>query len=367
MTRDGVLSISALAISLLALLFGGYFNATWDASVDERSVIPSVEVIGHELTFQDQDIEIPQELQQRSDSARYFADLPVRLTRSELEAIVDGTSFADYRSASISLQAAADRLEMEDITVQDTVRIWGNISSSAKAVLFTMRSVRLLASELRVTEDRIPALVDRFLEQGDAVAEDDGFLDQPEVRSALEQVLLMAARAEFAPDATELAALIREEVPRIDDLADEYEYFASEIEELIAGYEPDTVWKVGVKFYNEGRSPAALLPIAVMAIQRPAEGNSTIFMRAIDIAGNVIVPPGEGVDAVFRSVVDDNDGNLLRSLATNFDGGTLDFRVVFQYLDGERLESDVSNFSAAITDSLRDELKEYAEDVGLAR
>ena len=360
------LSVSAFVVALLAFFFGGYFDATWNVSVSERSVIPSVDGIRYtSMELQEQEISIPASLQQASIEANYVPDLPSNMTRRELEAIVEGFSFADFTAASISLEAAATELERENTTPREAERIWGSLSASEKAVLYSMRAVRLLAEELRVTEDRIPVIIDRFLDQEMADGSDtEAFFNRPEVRRVLEQVLVIAAQAEFAPDATFLASLIREEVPRLNDVASEYERFASDINGILNDYDPETVWEVSVKLYNEGRSPAALLPVAVVAVQQLAQGNTSVFLRARDLEGNIIIAPGEAVDVVFRSSVEDNDEDVLQSLVGDFTG-RLDFKVVLQYLDGERIESESSNFSTSVSESLRGELLEYSRSISI--
>lgn len=239
------------------------------------------------------------------------------------------------------------------------------MSAPDKARLFTMRTVRLLSEERRVTEDRIPAIVEEFMnrDRGDSSAGD--FLNRSETQRVMADVLTTTARAEIAPDAAFLVTIIRQELPALESIASEYERIAEEIDRVLSQYGPDTVWDLGAKLYNESRSPAALLPVAVMAIQRPARGNWSVFMRARDVNGNIVVPPGEGVDVVFRSTAQDNDETLLESLVEVYESGSVDFKVVFQYLDGGRIESAIGNFSMAISESLRNELRSYAEGVSL--
>ena len=371
------ISISALIVSVLAFLFGGYLTATWTVSVNQRSVIPSIDSIRHEtVVLPEQEIQIPPDLQEASDSARYFPDLESTMTRGELEEILNRTRFVDFQAASVNLRAAASELAREDITLAETARIWRRVSSSDKAVLFTMRSVRLLADELRPTEDSIPDIVERFLGQqlslGDAEDEDeeeeeDSILRfaEPEVRAILQQVLIEVTRQEIIPDAQFLVSTINEEIPPLDALASEYVRLSSDVDEVLARYGADTIWETNVKLYNDGGSPAALLPIAAMAVQRQGRGNTVVLMRARQADGNIIVAPGEGIDVTFRGSVDDNSEESLRSLVDVFRNGERDFKLAFQYLDGERIESGISSFSVSVSESLRDALGEYAENVDL--
>lgn len=119
------LSVSALVVSLLAFFFGGYFNAAWEVSINERSIVPSIDVVQHQtITPQEQEIEIPTALQQRSREARYFENLPPGTTRRELEEARERITSMDFRSAATSLRTIVDELSREDITPQDTVRVW---------------------------------------------------------------------------------------------------------------------------------------------------------------------------------------------------------------------------------------------------
>lgn len=368
-----VLSVAALVISILAFLFGGYFSATWAVSVNQRSVVPSVNSIHHEsIVLQEDAITIPVDLQERSRQAQFFPDLQSTMTRGALEELLARTRFSDYQAAAINLRAAASELRRENITPAEVANIWSGVRSSDKAVLFTMRSVRLLANELRITEDRIPDLVERFIPDqfpGNATSEDeDEFfrrMAEPEVRAILEQILPMVAEQEISPNAEFLVSLIDGEVPRLDAMASEFVRFSSDIDELLSDYRADTVWDASVKLYNEGGRPAALLPIAAMAVQRPARGNTVVLMRARDLRGNIIVPPGEGVDVVFRASVDDNEGDSLNSLVDAFEDEERDFKLVFQYLDGQRIESATNNFSISVSESLRDSLTSHAESTDL--
>ena len=310
---------------------------------------------------------MPPELQQRSRDARYFPTLESRMTRRDLEEIVAGANFMDFESAAINLRAALDELGREGVSTEDAARIWRRVSSSDKSTLFALYTQRLLTDE-RISADSIPDIVDAFLdrEEGDDNSEELALLRTPEVRRVLRRVLPLMAQFELAPDVELLMSVIREELPRLDAIALEFERLTTDVDELLSGYDADIVWQVGVKFYNEGRSPGALLPVAVIAVQRPAQGNATVFMRADNVDGNIIVPPGEGVDILFRSSVDDNDERLLESLVQDFDTGDRDFAIIFQYLDETRIESETSNFSASVTESLRDDLVRYSQEMSLA-
>ena len=366
-----LISTVALIVSLIAFLFGGYLNTKWVRTVNESVVVASVSRVNHDLyPREDHVVEIPDDLRQSSEKARYFPTLSSNMTLQELESILELVERPDFQSAAVNSRAVLKELEREGTTDRDAMELWGRMAESDKATLFAIRGVRLArdalrGSEIDMDEERLDELTEYFLnlDENREDTNDSKYSSHPEVKNALKELIADFTRAEFAPTRQFLSSVIADEISELEAAALEFSRLNGEVRQVIQ--EPknrsrDIFWEVTAKLYNSGGSPAAMLPIAAMAVKKLGEGNFVVYLSAME-SGNIILPPGEGLDVTFRSTLD-ADRKIVEKLRESFATGERDFRVVFEYLDGKRIASDVDNFSESVGRSHRESLLRYAAD-----
>ena len=358
-----ILPAAALVISILALLFGGYFNTQWDRSVNRGSVIPSIIAIKHGPDEHwKQEIKIPGGLQRESEEALYFPTLPDKIYRDDLEKIIEDINLIDFELASANLRLISNILDDRDTPDEKIRQIWNDLAPENKAVLFAIRTSSLIEEKITpdtdLDEDQIAEIINRFVDLGldtDASTE-ERFFDDPIVRKVLGDVVREVAQAELVPTREFLKSLIKPEyILQLNRIASENKNLRSKISDLIESNHIDKyVLEITVRLYNKGGRLASLSPAAVMAIQKNGQLSRTVFMHSENIA-NIVIPPGEGADIIFRAEDEDKLGKFL-------DEEDQDYKVVFKYLDGRYVESRINRFSRIISDELRREMIEYAKE-----
>ena len=365
---DKVLSTIALLVAVLALLFGGYFNTRWHNTVNEPVVIPSISRVSQIVEVDEGfPVDVPEDLREKSTRARYFPTLAATMPLHELRETLEYTGRLEFESAATKAKAILPQLEDPETTDEHAKDLWDRLTELEKAVLLAVRTARLTIVYLRaeskdVDDERIAKTVDRFLSQQDGSSSSEEDWSFAEEEAALREVLFDATRAELHPTREFLAKLISDDISELDAMALEMRNLSEELRRLIATNNEagrQHFWEVSVKLYNQGGTPAAMHPIATMAVKRVAKGNHTLFMRSRE-SGNIVIAPGEGIDVTFRST-SKNDNKMVRDLAKDFETGGTDFRMAFEYLDGTRVESGVDNFSKSIGEAVRRNLIAHAE------
>ena len=332
---DKLFSTIALLVAVLALLFGGYFNTRWQNTVNEPVVIPSISRVNQVVELdEDFPIDVPEDLQEKSARARYFPTLTATMPLSELRKTLEFTEQLEFESAATKANAILFRLDDPETTDEHAKELWDRLTEAEKAMLLAMRSARLTIESLRaarkdVDDDQISKIVDRFLtqrEDGSSSSMEDLSFAKPEVEAALRSVLFDATRAELDPTREFLAELIRDDISELEALVLEMKNLSEELRRLVAENAEagrQHFWEVAVKLYNQGGIPAAMHPIAAMAVKRVARGNHTLLMSSRE-GENIVIAPGEGIDITFRST-HENDSKVVRELANEFETGVRTF------------------------------------------
>ena len=371
------ISVAALIVSILAFLVSGYVNEQWDRFVNRPAIVPSVVGIKYrQQEFQEQEFDIPDHLRRSSEQAHYFPTLSPKMKRRSLERIINQSDTIDLESASRKLEAALATLN-ENTSDDEVEEIWSSLRPEDKSILLTMRAFQLIEDKLEkdnISESEIFEIIKHYMnvERNDVEDSESDLLDYPIINIVMEEILYEAARAEFSPTRELILVLLNNEyIQQIKVAAREYEKNISEIKKLLVDTDTNidisSIWEIDMKFYNKGENVAALFPVAVMSFPKSKTDNLTVFMLA-KTSGNIIVPPGEGIDVIFQSTIDNhNNPQFLASLSNNFEIGDRNFKIIFKYLDGEYIESEINSFSKAVfsesvSEFLSKDMLEYARE-----
>ena len=346
------ISAVALTVSVLSVMFGSYFSAVMWAYVLDRDEIDVSVVSVYHVTKEspEQEIRIPQNLQESTERAMYFRSLDSIVKRADLEEIVEFSRTIDVDKVRGSLESALNHLQDENISNEQVKQIWGDLGASAKATLFAVRTIRLGHEYLR-DPDSWP--------EGSLVQFDTESMLEVFLAQAYEQVAQEALRSESLGVTREsLVSFLQDDIERVEVMADENRLYVPEIEKLLEEHEADIYFQIEVKFSNKGSISTTMIPGAVMVVN--GDFNMPLYMKADNIQGNIIVPAGERINVTFRSTPD-QEMEILRDLREKFEEKNRRFKVVFLHSGGDRVESISLPFSSSLSEN--NNWREDLEDI----
>lgn len=365
------MSAIALIVSICALLFGGLLGATWGRVVSAPEITASINNISHGLRkIADQPLLIPEKVVEESRQAQFFPTMESNMTSSELEEMISNELAASLPTTVSQLELLQSQLSIEDASVS---QVWARVSTTSKSALFAFRTERKVKNKQRTLASNpkdIARIAERMMSNKGGDGEDqEDISSQPGVQEVLTEVLTEITRMEAQPERKELLVIVSEELPKIKAVAAEYARFTPVIKELIAKSKVSAnntppYWDFAVTFYNNGGTPASLVPVAVVAVNRSAQKNATLYLIPENTMGNIVVEPGKAVSVTFRSVESHNP-ELSLQLVTDFKTGDRDFRLLFRTIDQDWVVTSQSNFSSGINEASRKEMLLKAEGLGI--
>lgn len=361
---DKALSLSAILIAIFALLFGGYFAASWTKEVSKPVISIVVDDIQNESEEPpERRIEVPADLRDKSRRAIYFPTLKRDVTSSELEEYL--RTYEEWQQAVQVLEQTVAEVGREE-NPRDPKEAWSDVSPEIKSLLFTFRTARIRRT---LSEGRIDvsAHIDSLLETTGKPVE-ERVLREPTTLAALQDFLVTARDLELAPTRTSVLAVIQEDIGRMKDAVGEFASFEYDLKQLLKVEDSETasqggavVWRVDVVIYNTGLTPVSLAGTGALIVERqPGRGgdNEVLVLEGADEW--IPVPSGEAVALGLRAVRDSD------YLVQWFQSGDKSFVLVMRDLGGSYVTSDVYDFSeGGISAKSAKELLGHAQSVDI--
>ena len=360
------LSIAALLIATLALLFGGYFSASWTKELSKPALSVDVRDVWYEdaTASEERLIDIPPELRDRTRRAKYVPTLAQSEPREEIE---DLLQMASVHSVAVQALGIAEKEMSSGGPEVDAAKIWNDIPVESRSLLFTYRTSRI-ADELVRTGDEdlfeISEVVDSLVE---GVDPGNPVLEGPAVARALQLSAQLISDLNARPTAERIIEVIQADVDVLELAAAEHESFRGELEKLLKAHEDaadeegpqSTAWKVTATVYNAGAAAESVIAIGALSIQRQPgwDGdNHVLILEGDRMTDRIVVSPGEAF-TVELGVTRNRD-----RLEAWFEDGDKDFVLSMPLYSGGYVTSGPHKFSRRdIVGTVRTDLAKYAK------
>lgn len=368
---EKILSIVAIIISVLTLVFGGYVNGSWDKEIKKAKTLIQIESISYLYKSSDlREIVIPTDLQKRSKKSRYVPTLDEKVSIEKIKEIIDGAD--DAQSAVKHFRLLQQRISSDTIISSDLSKLWmESVSTKDKALIFSVRTKKILKenfSKLLLDPETAKKLMDDVINKSDDKKNIKTSFKDGLRNSALREGAKIIFKLEYSPTKELMRSVISNNIDELEVYAYEFNRVASELKDIQSSSnkeeQEELVWEINLNLYNSGSVPDIFLPISAMAIQRLSSDNNVILFEPNDTNKYIYIEPKKLYNIKYISKYS-NDKNLIKSLLEIYNSGDRDFRVILKKVSGEYVftKSERLSSSTKISVIYEKEIKDYSKNI----
>lgn len=355
-----LLASMAIIIAILALLFGGYFTASWAKKVSKPVLSVVVENIRSEVEVDvgERQVEIPTSLRSRMDRAAYFPSFTASVRKKDIESQIEvgltqDRALAELRAAEKDLSSRNEEGAAQEI--------WNAISWESKTLLINLLIERSISEIGHPSDEDIVALSEPILNDEENVDDKVHVLQLPAGRKAVaEHIDLIGMKGARPLTKNRVLEAIRSEIDGIEARVLEYSTFMPDLEALLkdGSEEADPrIWTVSVAIYNAGAAADSVYALGALSVRRSvSDADNRVLIVEGREPGKVLVPPG-GVAHIELSAKKEPD-----ELEEWFSHGDKNCVLSIPRLSGGYVTSQAYRFSSH-TDQTKEDLEQFAKVV----